>query len=93
MRITPDIRIDLLLTNDILISVFHCTYYVLCFRSYHGHVNEKNFVGLATDGDFFTCGSENNSLYVYYKGLSKPLFSFKFDMVRTLFERDAAGNR
>lgn len=44
-----------------------------------GHINEKNFVGLATDGDFVTCGSENNSLYVYYKGLSNPLFSFKFD--------------
>ena len=62
-----------------------------CRRSYHGHVNEKNFVGLATDGDFLTCGSENNSLYVYYKGLSKPLFSFKFDVVRTLFERDRSG--
>lgn len=59
-----------------------------CRRSYQGHVNEKNFVGLATDGDFLTCGSENNSLYVYYKGLSKPIFSFKFDLVRTLFERD-----
>ena len=33
-----------------------------------GHVNEKNFVGLATDGDYITCGSENNGLYIYYKG-------------------------
>ena len=32
-----------------------------------GHVNEKNFVGLATDGDYITCGSENNGLYIYYK--------------------------
>ena len=46
-------------------------------RSFTGHVNEKNFVGLATDGDFFTCGSENNSLYVYYKGLEKPLLHYK----------------
>ena len=45
-----------------------------CERSFVGHINEKNFVGLATDGDYITCGSENNSLYVYYKGLSKPLF-------------------
>ena len=30
-------------------------------------MNEKNFVGLATDGDYVTCGSENNGLYVYYK--------------------------
>ena len=36
-----------------------------------GHVNEKNFVGLATDGDYITCGSENNGLYVYYKGRIK----------------------
>ena len=36
-------------------------------RSFTGHVNEKNFVGLATDGDYVTCGSENNGLYVYYK--------------------------
>ena len=30
-------------------------------------MNEKNFVGLATDGDYITCGSENNGLYIYYK--------------------------
>ena len=42
-----------------------------------GHVNEKNFVGLATDGDYVTCGSENNALFVYYKGFSSPLFSFR----------------
>ena len=76
-----------------------------------GHVNEKNFVGLATDGDFVTCGSENNGLYIYYKGtqfqwisdrsdsevrclihsvsgLSKHLFQFKFDAVRSFLDRD-----
>ncbi len=55
-------------------------------RSFHGHYNEKNFVGLATDGDFVTCGSENNSLYVYYKGLSRPLFSYKFEPAKSLLE-------
>lgn len=50
-----------------------------CRRSFVGHVNEKNFVGLATDGDYIACGSEDNSLYIYYKGLSKQLFSFKID--------------
>jgi len=29
-------------------------------------------------------GSENNSLYVYYKGLSKHLLTFKFDTVRSV---------
>lgn len=50
-----------------------------CLRSFVGHVNEKNFVGLATDGDYVACGSEDSSLYIYYKGLSKQLFSFKID--------------
>ena len=59
-----------------------------CIRSFTGHINEKNFVGLATDGDYMTCGSENNGLYIYYKGLSKPLFNFKFDSVRSLLDRD-----
>jgi E3 ubiquitin-protein ligase RFWD2 len=59
-----------------------------CLRSFIGHVNEKNFVGLATDGDYVACGSENNALYVYYKGLSKQLFSFKFDAVRSVLEKD-----
>jgi len=58
-----------------------------CIRSFTGHSNEKNFVGLATDGDYITCGSENNSLYMYYKGLSKPLFSFRFDTMRSLLDR------
>lgn len=50
-----------------------------CLRSYVGHVNEKNFVGLATDGDYVACGSEDNAVYVYFKGLSKPLFNYKID--------------
>jgi len=58
----------------------------LCLRSFVGHVNEKNFVGLATDGDYVACGSENNALYVYYKGLTKQLFSYKFDAVRSILE-------
>ncbi|XP_049780505.1 E3 ubiquitin-protein ligase COP1-like isoform X2 [Schistocerca cancellata] len=59
-----------------------------CLRSFVGHINEKNFVGLATDGDYVACGSENNALYVYYKGLTKQLFSFKFDAVKSVLEKD-----
>jgi E3 ubiquitin-protein ligase RFWD2 len=36
-------------------------------------------VGLSCFGDYIACGSENNSVYAYYKDLSKPAFSFKFD--------------
>ena len=27
-----------------------------CVRTFRGHLNEKNFVGLATDGDYLACG-------------------------------------
>lgn len=59
-----------------------------CLRSFLGHINEKNFVGLATDGDYIACGSENNALFVYYKGLTKKLFSHKFDSVRGILEQE-----
>ncbi|XP_064457745.1 E3 ubiquitin-protein ligase COP1-like isoform X2 [Ornithodoros turicata] len=59
-----------------------------CLRSFKGHLNEKNFVGLATDGDYVACGSENNALYIYYKGLSKQVLTFKFDVVRNILEKD-----
>ena len=29
-----------------------------CVKSYKGHSNEKNFVGLATNGDYIACGME-----------------------------------
>lgn len=47
-------------------------------RVFEGHVNEKNFVGLAVDGDFIACGSETNDVFVYYKALSKPVASQNF---------------
>ncbi|XP_050438806.1 E3 ubiquitin-protein ligase COP1-like isoform X1 [Adelges cooleyi] len=60
-----------------------------CLRSFVGHTNEKNFVGLATDGDYIACGSENNSLYVYYKGLQKRLFTFKFEPTTSILSNAA----
>lgn len=59
-----------------------------CLRSYVGHINEKNFVGLATDGDYIACGSENNSLYIYYKGLCKKLLHYKFDGLCSVLEKE-----
>lgn len=58
-----------------------------CVRSFIGHSNEKNFVGLATDGKYVACGSENNALYVYYRGLSRPLVAYRFAPVRGFLER------
>ena len=49
----------------IIISVFRSTDSQLklwtlttpqCARTFKGHINEKNFVGLATDGDYVACG-------------------------------------
>lgn len=59
-----------------------------CLRSFVGHVNEKNFVGLATDGDYIACGSENNALFIYYKGVTKKIFSYKFEPLRGVLEQE-----
>lgn len=55
------------------------TNYSYCLRSYKGHVNEKNFVGLTANDDFIACGSENNSLYIYYKGIERSMLTYAFD--------------
>lgn len=31
-----------------------------CLRSFKGHINEKNFVGLASNGDYVACGELYN---------------------------------
>lgn len=49
-----------------------------CVKTFTGHSNEKNFVGLATTEDYIACGSENNAVYTYYKSLSKPIIIYKF---------------
>jgi len=59
-----------------------------CVQSLKGHLNEKNFVGLATDGEYVACGSENNSVYVYYKGLQHKLFKYRFDQRRFAIDPD-----
>lgn len=55
-----------------------------CVRSYVGHVNDKNFVGLTTDGNYIACGSENNSIYIYYKHVPYPILSYKFENYRSM---------
>ncbi|XP_033108303.1 E3 ubiquitin-protein ligase COP1-like [Anneissia japonica] len=59
-----------------------------CLRTFTGHTNEKNFVGLTANDGYIACGSENNSLSVYYKGLSKQLLAFKFDTIRSVLDSD-----
>ncbi|CAF0951716.1 unnamed protein product [Brachionus calyciflorus] len=50
-----------------------------CIRSFTGHVNEKNFVGLETHNGYIVTGSENNTVHLYCNELSKPLLTYKFD--------------
>lgn len=66
-----------------------CTKDLQCKRTYTGHTNEKNFVGLSTSNDFIACGSENNAVYCYYKSLSKPVICHKFTKERTADTDDA----
>jgi E3 ubiquitin-protein ligase RFWD2 len=49
-------------------------------RTYTGHTNEKNFVGLGvnSDGSYISCGSETNSVYNYLKLLSQPVVKHYF---------------
>ncbi|CAF3368982.1 unnamed protein product [Rotaria socialis] len=50
-----------------------------CLRTYRGHVNEKNFVGLAVSNGYIACGSESNTVHLYQREISRPLISYKFD--------------
>ena len=39
----------------------------LQLRTFRGHTNEKNFVGLAVNSEYIACGSETNEVFVYHK--------------------------
>ncbi|KAJ8424741.1 hypothetical protein Cgig2_027774 [Carnegiea gigantea] len=47
-------------------------------RTFRGHTNEKNFVGLTVNSEFIACGSETNEVFVYHKEISKPVTWHKF---------------
>ncbi|KAH7301165.1 hypothetical protein KP509_23G014900 [Ceratopteris richardii] len=50
-----------------------------CIRTYSGHTNLKNFVGLSVAEDgYIACGSESNEVFVYHKSLPVPMLSHKF---------------
>lgn len=49
-----------------------------CSRTYTGHLNEKNFVGLDCYGEYIASGSENNTLFIYHKEVSRPVLQYKF---------------
>ncbi|PIN09302.1 U5 snRNP-specific protein-like factor [Handroanthus impetiginosus] len=47
-------------------------------RTFRGHANEKNFVGLTVNKDYIACGSETNEVFVYHKSISKPAAGHRF---------------
>lgn len=49
-------------------------------RTFRGHVNEKNFVGMSATPEFLACGSETNEVHVYLKALSAPVAHRAFDV-------------
>ncbi|CAG8655441.1 5243_t:CDS:2, partial [Ambispora gerdemannii] len=51
----------------------------LCARTFTGHINEKNFVGLTTTSDWIACGSEDNLIFAYYKNLCQPVVRLPYD--------------
>jgi len=57
-------------------------------RTFKGHTNDKNFVGMDATGEFIACGSEDNHLYVYHKHFDDKLFSHRFAVNKSLFEKE-----
>jgi E3 ubiquitin-protein ligase RFWD2 len=49
-----------------------------CIRTFVGHVNEKNFVGLSCNADYIACGSETNAVFTFCKSLNRPILSHFF---------------
>ncbi|XP_037494049.1 E3 ubiquitin-protein ligase COP1 [Jatropha curcas] len=47
-------------------------------RTFRGHTNEKNFVGLSVNHEYIACGSETNEVFVYHKEISKPVTWHRF---------------
>ncbi|KAL4585386.1 hypothetical protein LXL04_010005 [Taraxacum kok-saghyz] len=62
----------------------------LPLRTFRGHVNEKNFVGLTVNSEYIACGSETNEVFVYHKAISRPAASHGFSSDAT--EGEEAGS-
>ncbi|KAL0094997.1 WD40-repeat-containing domain protein [Phycomyces blakesleeanus] len=59
-----------------------------CIRTFTGHQNEKNFVGLSLNEDWIACGSETNTLYMYYKGSRIPVANYRFPDVDNMIRKE-----
>ncbi|OMO76872.1 hypothetical protein CCACVL1_15331 [Corchorus capsularis] len=61
----------------------------LPLRTFRGHTNEKNFVGLTVNGEYMACGSETNEVFVYHKAISKPAAWHRFSSDMADADEDA----
>ncbi|KAI4305733.1 hypothetical protein L6164_029081 [Bauhinia variegata] len=61
-------------------------------RTFKGHTNEKNFVGLTVNGEYIACGSETNEVFVYHKEISKPVTWHEFGSPDMDDAEDEAGS-
>ncbi|KAL8461499.1 hypothetical protein ACS0TY_032829 [Phlomoides rotata] len=59
-------------------------------RTFRGHTNEKNFVGLTVNSEYIACGSETNEVFVYHKAISKPAAWHEFGSDAEEGEEEAA---
>lgn len=50
--------------TSLMLSSLHPNFQV---RTYRGHVNERNFIGLSVNSEYIACGSETNEVVVYHK--------------------------
>lgn len=54
----------IIFSNDIQTNYYSS---ISQLRTYRGHVNEKNFVGLSVNSEYIACGSETNEVFIYHK--------------------------
>ncbi|KAG5516365.1 hypothetical protein RHGRI_037174 [Rhododendron griersonianum] len=64
----------------------------LPLRTFRGHSNEKNFVGLTVNSEYIACGSETNEVFVYHKAISKPAAWHRFASLDSEEAEDNAGS-
>ncbi|CAN7137509.1 unnamed protein product [Brassica rapa subsp. narinosa] len=69
-----------LLPELVLAKLFNIYFFFFSFqvRTFRGHTNEKNFVGLTMNSEYLACGSETNEVYVYHKEITRPVTSHRF---------------
>ncbi|XP_010038432.2 WD repeat-containing protein RUP2 [Eucalyptus grandis] len=66
-------------------------------RTYRGHVNARNFVGLSVwrDGGLIACGSESDQVFVYDAKWGEPIWAHRFErgFVSSVCWRQAGSDR